>query len=174
MKRILNYTLLLLFIMLGTSVNGQVLTDDPDPNGGGGELDGVSCKNKDYQFKIDDKFYFTSGFLVKTKAFICTANLPLDVVIVEAQSDQNPNPPPIMPNEIRWSKNGEPAPSNINKLKLLEVDFANNVSEVEIIVVFSLPQQGDIELKMKTDYVPGSSTSCSRENHNTMEFDVGQ
>ena len=54
-----------------------------------------------------------------------------------------------MPNEIRWSKNGEPAPSNINKLKLLEVDFANNVSEVEIIVVFSLPQQGDIELKMK-------------------------
>ncbi len=141
MKRILSYTLFLLFVMLGGAVNGQIRTDDPNPNGGGGELDGISCKNKDYQFKIEyeeDKFFFSG----KT-AFVCTRNLPLNVTIV----DVNQNP--IEPTEIRWSKNGIAAPSTTNLLKIKEADFANNISQFEVVVVFSLPQQGDTELKLK-------------------------
>lgn len=155
MKRIFKYTLLLLFMMLGVVVNGQVLTDDSEPNGGGGELDGVICKNKDYQFRVQyelDDIIYESAHFTNENVYICTRTLPLELVIINSASNE-----PIVPFEMVWLKEvivdgigGSLSEIGGNLLEITEDDyFEDSVIELNISVRFKLSQlQEPLELEL--------------------------
>lgn len=73
------------------------------------------CKNKDYQFLMEDNHYFHNK-----KAYVCSSQIPINIVVIDVDSQLPVN------ESFTWTVNGNLSTESSHTISIVNVDFIDD------------------------------------------------